>query len=54
MQGNFFIEMQNQGLSEEKRINPLLKRISDETGIETIATNDVQESLLCCWIFSMR
>ena len=39
--GNFFIEMQNQGLSEEKRINPLLKRISDETGIETVATNDV-------------
>ncbi|MGI6205256.1 MAG: DNA polymerase III subunit alpha [Anaerovoracaceae bacterium] len=39
--GNFFLEMQNQGLDEEKRINPLLIRLSRETGIGLVATNDV-------------
>lgn len=39
--GNFFIEMQNQGLPEEIKINPLLNKISEETGIDIVATNDV-------------
>lgn len=39
--GNFFLEIQNQGLPEEKRINPLLIKLSRETGIEMVATNDV-------------
>ena len=38
---NFFLEIQDQGLEEEKRINPLLKKLSKETGIGLVATNDV-------------
>lgn len=38
---NFFLEMQNQGLPEEKRINPMLIQLSRETGIGLVATNDV-------------
>ena len=37
---NFFLEIQDQGL-EEERINPLLKKLSKETGIGLVATNDV-------------
>lgn len=39
--GNFFLEVQDQGLDDEKRINPLLKKLSEETGIGLVATNDV-------------
>ncbi len=39
--GNFFLEIQDQGLEEEHRINPLLIRLSAETGIPLVATNDV-------------
>ncbi len=38
--GNFFIEIQNHGLEEQKRILPLLMRLSKETGIPLAATND--------------
>lgn len=38
---NFFLEIQDQGLEEEAAINPLLKRLSEETGIGLVATNDV-------------
>jgi DNA polymerase III subunit alpha len=38
--GNFFLELQDQGLPEEHRINPLLVRLSRETGIPLVATND--------------
>ena len=38
--GNFFLEIQDQGLAEEKRINPHLARLSRETGIPLVATND--------------
>ncbi len=38
---NFFLEIQDQGLKEEAAINPLLKRLSAETGIGLVATNDV-------------
>ena len=37
---NFFLEMQDQGLDLERRINPLLYRLSQETGIPLVATND--------------
>ena len=40
-EGNFFLEVQNQGLQEEARILPLQKRLSAETGIPLAATNDV-------------
>ncbi len=55
--GNFFLEVQDQGLEIEKRVNPDLVRLSKETGIPLVATNDchyltradarAQEVLLC-------
>jgi DNA polymerase-3 subunit alpha len=38
--GNFFLEMQDQGLEQEKRINPMLVDLSHQTGIPLLATND--------------
>ncbi len=38
--GNFFLEVQDQGLPQEHRINPLIWRLSEETGIPAVATND--------------
>ncbi len=38
--GNYFLEIQDQGLPQEKEINPLLVRLSQETGIPLVATND--------------
>jgi DNA polymerase-3 subunit alpha len=38
--GNFYLEIQDQGLAEEKRINPQMVRLSRETGIPLVATND--------------
>ncbi|MGH9470536.1 MAG: DNA polymerase III subunit alpha [Terriglobia bacterium] len=55
--GNFYLEIQDQGVPEERRINPNLVRLSRETGIPLIATNDchyvrkedarAQEVLMC-------
>src|SRR6266704_3662436 len=54
---NFFLEIQDQGLEIEKGVNPHLVRLSKETGIPLVATNDchylhhedahAQEVLLC-------
>ncbi len=38
--GNFFLEIQDQGLEMEHRIHPELLRLSQETGIPLVATND--------------
>jgi DNA polymerase-3 subunit alpha len=38
--GNFFIEVQDQGLEIEKGVNRELVRLSKETGIPLVATND--------------
>ncbi|MDD6919889.1 MAG: DNA polymerase III subunit alpha [Eubacteriales bacterium] len=38
---NYFLEIQNQGLEEEIQIMPLMKKLSDETSIPLVATNDV-------------
>jgi len=56
-QGNYFIELQNHGLSEQLQINPMLLRLSEETGIPLVATNDthyinkedarIQQVLIC-------
>lgn len=56
-QGNYYIEVQNHNIDEQKRILPLLYKLSDETGIPLAATNDVhyteksdskvQDVLLC-------
>lgn len=39
-QGNFYIEVQNHGISEEAKVLPALLRLSAETGIPLAATND--------------
>ena len=38
--GNFYLEIQDQGVDTEQRINPELVRLSRETGITLVATND--------------
>ena len=38
---NFFLELQDHGLKEQKMVNQSLLRMSQETGIELVATNDV-------------
>ena len=40
-EGNFYLELQDQGLEEELRILPDMKRLREETGIPFVATNDV-------------
>ncbi|MBO5909511.1 MAG: DNA polymerase III subunit alpha, partial [Clostridia bacterium] len=40
-EGNYYLEIQDHGLSEELRVNPQIIRISQETGIPLVATNDV-------------
>ncbi|MCI6374342.1 MAG: DNA polymerase III subunit alpha, partial [Clostridiales bacterium] len=55
--GNYFIEIMNHGLEDERRVLPLLVRVSEETGIPLLATNDchylrredasAQEVLMC-------
>ena len=37
---NFYLELQDHGLPDQKRINPQLIRLSRETGIPLVATND--------------
>ena len=40
-EGNYYLELQDQGLEEEARILPGMKRLHEETGIPFVATNDV-------------
>ena len=54
---DFYIELQNHGLPEQRQILPQLNRLAEELAIETVATNDVhyvnkedaesQDVLLC-------
>lgn len=37
---NYYLEIQNHGIDEQIRINPDLIKLSKETGIELVATND--------------
>ena len=39
--GNFFLELQDHGIPEQQYVNPQLLRMSKETGIELVCTNDV-------------
>ena len=39
--GNFFLELQDHGMPEQSMVNQQLVRLSQETGIELVATNDV-------------
>ena len=40
-EGNYYLELQNHGLDEQFSVNEGIKRISRETGIPMVATNDV-------------
>jgi len=54
---NFYLELQDHGLPEQKRVNPLLIELSKRTGIPLVVTNDIhyldkedsvaQDILLC-------
>ncbi len=56
-QGNYYLEIQNHGLVEQMKINPMIIRLSQETGIPLVATNDthyvkkedakIQKVLIC-------
>ena len=39
--GNFFLELQDHGIPEQKTVNAGLMRLAEDTGIELVATNDV-------------
>ena len=39
--GNFFLELQDHGLPQQQMVNQQLLRLSKDTGIELVATNDV-------------
>lgn len=39
-QDNFYLELQDHGIPEQGKVNPLLIRMSKETGIPLVATND--------------
>lgn len=55
--GNFYLELQHNGIEEQKFVNMKLRELSTETGIPLVATNDVhylnkedaraQEILMC-------
>ncbi len=38
---DYYLELQNHGLEEQIKINPLIKQLSQETGVALVATNDV-------------
>lgn len=38
--GNFYLELQDHGMKEQQRINPMIINISRETGIPLVVTND--------------
>ncbi len=40
-EGNFFLELQDHGIPDQKTVNQALLRMSAETGIPLVATNDV-------------
>ena len=40
-QGNFYLELQDYGMEEQRQVNRELIKISKETGIPLVATNDV-------------
>lgn len=40
-EGNYFLELQDHGLPDQKHVNQQLMRLSQDTGIELVATNDV-------------
>ncbi|MBR5524825.1 MAG: DNA polymerase III subunit alpha [Clostridia bacterium] len=55
--GNFYLELQDHGLPEQREVNAALLRLSGETGVPLVCTNDVHyiqqedarmQRVLCC------
>lgn len=40
-EGNFYLELQDHGIDKQKKVNKYLLKISEETGIPLVATNDM-------------
>jgi len=40
-EGNFYLEVQDHGIPEQKKVNEGMFRLSEETGIPIVATNDI-------------
>ena len=47
--GNFFLELQDHGIPDQRTVNTQLLRMSQETGIELVATNDVHYTYAQDW-----
>jgi len=39
--GNFFLEVQDHSIPEQRKVNPMIRELSVKTGIPMVATNDV-------------
>src|SRR5690606_20372409 len=50
-EGNFYLEIQDHGMGEQKKVNPDLIRLGKETGIPLAATNDVHYTNREDWEF---
>ena len=42
---NFFIELQDHGIMEQKQVNPDLIKLADEIGVQVVVTNDTHYTL---------
>jgi DNA polymerase III subunit alpha len=40
-QGNYYLELQDHGMEEQKKVADLLVKLSEDTGIPLVATNDI-------------
>ena len=47
--GNYFLELQDHGIPDQKTVNAGLMRLSQELGIELVATNDVHYTYAEDW-----
>ncbi|MDE7300268.1 MAG: DNA polymerase III subunit alpha, partial [Lachnospiraceae bacterium] len=48
-EGNFFLELQDHGIPEQKTVNQGLLRMAEETGLPLVATNDIHYTLAEDW-----
>ena len=48
-EGNFFLEMQDHGISTQRIVNADLMRMHKETGIEMVVTNDIHYTYASDW-----
>ena len=48
-EGNFFLELQDHGIPEQRDVNASLMRLHNDTGIEMVATNDIHYTYDSDW-----